>query len=76
MSLTELLPAIRELSRDEKRELLTVLSRELSANEVGVFFPPGAEFPIWSPHDSYEAAAMLQRLLDEQKARAVHLPGG
>lgn len=31
-------------------------------------FPPGSTVEIWSPFDAHEAATVLQRLLDEQRA--------
>ena len=32
-------------------------------------FYPGAQYPIWSPYNSYEAADILLKLLKEGKPR-------
>jgi len=38
------------------------------AQEEGVPFTHGATYPIWSPYDSYEAAATLMQVLREEGA--------
>jgi len=70
MGLTELLPAIRSLPRADKLRLIQLIAREL-ASEEGI----GADLaektvPIWSPHDSFEGAATLLRLLGEGEVKS------
>lgn len=68
MSLAELLPAARALDGGDKLRLIRELAEDLTREEeLRRLFPPGVEFPIWTPYESYEAAAIMQRLLDEQK---------
>ena len=65
MSLAELLPKLQELNRTDKWHTLQFLIAELSQEE-GVPFTDGATYPIWSPYDSYEAAATLMKVLREE----------
>ncbi|WP_148590768.1 hypothetical protein [Aquisphaera giovannonii] len=71
MSLTELLPSIRGLSRPEKLRLIQVLAAELAAAESPTPAPlaEGETYPVWSPYDAHEAAATLLNLLDEERPR-------
>jgi hypothetical protein len=65
-TLPDLLPAVRGLSREDKLRLIHVLAGELvqEANEIP--FVPGASYPIWTPLFADDAAAVLQRALDEE----------
>jgi len=67
MSLAELLPSIHALPRSDKFRLVQELIAEL-AQEEGL---AGGEYPVWSPYDAHEAAAVLLRLLEQDKADAV-----
>jgi hypothetical protein len=66
MSLTELLPSIQALPRRDKFRLVQELIAEL-AREEGI---AEGEYPIWSPYEAHEAAAMLLQLLEQDKAAA------
>ena len=65
MSLAEVLPEARALPREDKIELLRVLSKELEENEAP-FILPGT-YEVWSPFDAFEAAATMQRFLEEER---------
>ena len=65
MTLTHLMPALHELPRADKFRALQFLTTEL-AQEEGAGLIPGAEYPIWSPHDATDAAATLTQYLREQ----------
>jgi hypothetical protein len=68
MSLADLLPSVQSLPRADKFRLVQHLVADL-AREEGVASPePGVTYPVWSPYDSYEAATVLQRLLEQEKA--------
>ena len=59
MTLSQLLPSVQELPHADKLQLMQWLATQL-ANEEGVALLSSEEtYPIWSPHDSYEAAAVL-----------------
>jgi hypothetical protein len=57
MSLAELLPAVRALSRAEKAELLRAVTDELAKDDALWWFKPGEEYT--GLHDAHEAAAIL-----------------
>jgi hypothetical protein len=66
MSLAELLPHIHTLSPEEKKLLFQTLAREIQEDEVAAF-RAAASLPFWGLHDSYEAAAKMQELLEQRK---------
>lgn len=66
MSLAELLPAARALDDGDKLRLIRELADDLAREEeIRRLIPPGVEFPVWSAFENYEAAAVLQKFLDE-----------
>lgn len=67
MSLTELRPVLRALPRHDKFLLAQELLAEL-AQEEGV---QAIEYPVWSPYDAHDAAAILLQLLEREKANPV-----
>jgi hypothetical protein len=67
MSLSELLPAVRSLRREEKLRLLQFLAGEIAREEGLPAIQPGDEYPIWSPYDAFDAAATLERVLEEDR---------
>lgn len=66
MSLSELVPAAQALPRGEKLRLVQILVNELAADNDTGGLVPGAEYPVWSPFDAFEAADVMQRLLEER----------
>lgn len=65
MSLIELLPEVRTLSRLDKIRLIQYLARDLDQDEGGLI-EPGRSYPVWSPDRAFPAAvALLQALEDE-----------
>jgi len=72
MSLAEILPAVRLLPREEKMELVRVLSAELAGpaqqesqeEMLRPLFPPGAKYDIFTPQFPPEAAEEVARLLE------------
>ncbi len=69
MSVTELLPALQDLSRAEKLRVVQFLVSEL-AQEEKASMKAGGNYPIWSPYESYEAAESLLIALEEERKRA------
>ena len=69
MSLAEVLPNLKTLNRAEKLRVVKILIDEITQEEAS-FFESGAEYEIWSPYDSYDAAAKLQQMLEENKSNA------
>jgi hypothetical protein len=65
MNFTEMIPAVRALPRADKLRLIQLLVVEL-AREEGI--PPvkgDASYPIWSPYEAFDAAALMLQALDE-----------
>jgi hypothetical protein len=69
MSLADVLPAVRVLSRVEKLRLIQFLADELAGSERVPELQDGQTYPVWSPHDAYDAAEVLLRLLEKGKAQ-------
>jgi hypothetical protein len=84
MSLAELMPAVRSLTRDEKAELKRLLDSELSNQEISSEdatddqrdrellrqLAIAAQVDIPRPGESYEAAAILSQFLESEKSKA------
>ncbi len=64
MPLSELLPVVRDLPRQEKLCLLQFLANSLAQDDGLPEIRPGAEFPVWSPYEAFPAAATLRHALD------------
>jgi hypothetical protein len=67
MSWTDLLPALRELNRADKLRVLQFLALELGKEE-GALLTPEESYPIWSPYDAFDAAAVLLKVLESEKS--------
>ena len=65
MSITELRSALHALPRSDKFLLVQELLAELAQEET----VKPIEYPIWSPYDAHEAAAVLSRVLEAEKAK-------
>lgn len=70
MSLAELWPSVRELSRTEKLQLIQVLAADLAEVEAPAPLAQGKEYPLWSPFGAHEAAAVLLKVLDTERTRS------
>jgi hypothetical protein len=68
MSLVELLPLLRPLPRADKLRVIQVLAEDL-AREATIPFEPGKAYPVWSPYDCHEAAAVLRTMLGAAEER-------
>ena len=67
MSLSELPPAIRALERADKLRLIQLLADDVAGEDTVELDMADQTVPIWSPHDAFEGAAALLRVLDEDK---------
>lgn len=73
MSFTEILDAVKAMPRCEQVSLIQTLKEEVgeaSSDEelLAKYFPPGVVFEVFTPFDNGEAAAILERMLAEDKA--------
>ncbi len=64
MTLAEVLPAVRSLSRPEKAQLADLLARELVGETSEDVPTSGRAYPVYSPHDEFAAASALLELLE------------
>jgi hypothetical protein len=64
----QLINDLHKLNRADKLRAVQLLVNDLALEEeFGLV--PGAQYEIWSPYDSAEAAAILTKLLDEDKQK-------
>jgi hypothetical protein len=68
MTLNELLPSLRALPRTEKLRLIQVLAADIAREEDLALSDTGSPYPVWSPHEAFDGAATLLRVLEEDKA--------
>jgi hypothetical protein len=69
MSLVELLPTVRNLSRIDKLQLIQMLAADLAQAEEPVPISAAQTYPLWSPDRAYDAAATLMRVLESERTR-------
>ena len=68
MTLVQVLPHVKALPRNDKLRLIQDLAADLAMEEDALRqLKDAAAVPIWSPHDSAEGAATLQRVLDDAR---------
>ncbi len=70
MTVTELLPTLKELNHKEKIRAIQFLANEV-ANEENVLFIENQEHEFISQTDAFEASRTLQNLLEEEKVDAI-----
>ena len=67
MTLSEILPTIQSLPRADKLRLIQLLAADV-ARDYGIVLDVAEKIvPIWSPHDSFQGAATLLSVLDDDK---------
>jgi hypothetical protein len=69
MSLADLLPNIRSLSRVEKLHLIQLIAHELAEGEADPCIPPNRSYPVWSPDQAFPAAEALLQALSAEKGQ-------
>jgi len=67
MSVAELFPTLRNLSRAEKLRVMQFLVQELASEEEALLLQPGATYHVWSPYNSHNAVQKLAALLEEDR---------
>lgn len=69
--LIQLFPTLRELKRAEKLYVIQFLVSELAQEETSLL-QPGVAYPVWSPYDAFDAAAVMLNALAEAKINDNH----
>ena len=67
MSLAELLPTVRSLSRMDKLQLIQLLASDLAQAEEPAPIVAGQDYPLWSPDRAYDAADVLLGMLEAER---------
>jgi hypothetical protein len=70
MSIVEIIPAVRGLSRGEKFQLAQILLDDLASEELPAIFKEGQVYPIYTPEYAPGAAAQLAQVLMEDRTRS------
>jgi hypothetical protein len=70
VSIAEIIPAVRALSRREKFQLAQMLVEDLARQELPARFKEGQVYPIYTPEYAPAAAAQLAQLLLEEETRS------
>jgi hypothetical protein len=70
MSVAELMPALQNLPREDKLQVIRFLVSDLTRQEgVDLLLQNGGSYPIWTPFDAYDAARSLQQLLEQDRVQ-------
>ena len=69
MSIVEMMPSVRALSRVEKLQLIQLIAEDLARAEESTTLVPGQTYPLWSPERAYDAADILLRELESERTR-------
>src|SRR5262249_11759158 len=69
MSLAELVPALQDLPREDKLEVIRLLVSDLTRQDGFELLQSGASYPIWTPLEAYDAARSLQQMLDQDRVQ-------
>ncbi len=69
MSIAEIIPAVRALSRSEKFQLAQLLLEDLAGDDLPAF-KEGQVYPIYTPDYAPGAASQLAQVLKEEGTRS------
>jgi hypothetical protein len=67
MSIAEIIPAVRALSRSEKFQLAQLLLQDLAGEELPAMFKEGQVYPIFTPEHAPGVAAQLAQLIKTEE---------
>jgi hypothetical protein len=67
MTLNDLLPSVHALPRTDKLRLIQVLAADIASEEGIISNDPNAAYPVWSPHEAFDGAATLLRVLEQEQ---------
>ena len=68
MPLDEILPSLHALPRSDKLRLIQFLAADVASEDDIVAADADTTYPVWSPHEAFDGAATLLRVLEEDKA--------
>lgn len=65
---TELLPTLHAMSRGDKLQLIQLLAADVASQDGIAIGNTDGAYPVWSPHEAFDGAATLLRVLEQEKA--------
>ena len=68
MTLNELLPSLHALPRADKLRLIQLLAADVAREDGIALTDADRTYPVWSPHEAFDGAATLLRVLEQEKA--------
>jgi hypothetical protein len=68
MTLVDLIPELQALPRPDKLRVIQMMAADVAQEEIAGLPASGEEHIVWSPFDAHEGAAVLMRVLEEEKA--------
>ena len=68
MTLNELLPSLHALPRADKLRLIQLLAADVACEDGIALADTDRTYPVWSPHEAFDGAATLLRVLEQEKA--------
>ena len=68
MTLNELLPTLHVLSRADKLQVIQLLAADVAREDGIARGETDKTYPVWSPHQAFDGAATLLRVLEQEKA--------
>jgi hypothetical protein len=69
MSVAELMPALQNLPREEKLQVIRLLVSDLTRQQGIDLLQSGGSYPVWTPLEAYDAARSLQELLEQDRTQ-------
>lgn len=67
MTLREMLPSLHALPRADKLKLIQLLAADVASEDGATHVEAEATYPVWSPHEAFDGAATLLRVLEQDK---------
>lgn len=68
MTLNELLPSLHALPRADKLRLIQLLAADVASEHGIAVADAETKYPVWSPHEAFDGAATLLRVLEQEKS--------
>ncbi len=69
MTLTEIIPSLKQLSSQEKLKAIQFLASELAQENIAQI-EPNKSYEIWSPYNAFSAEKTLTQMLQEHSQKA------
>ena len=68
MTLNEILPSLHALPRADKLRIIQLLTVDVASEDGITPVDMNTIYPVWSPHEAFDGAATLLRVLEQDNA--------